>query len=90
MYSAAACSESVAPRMLQYASKERREHRSRRIEEKLDIAPLCMKICRPNTKGCEFTCVTTLPELARMWAKTQWVSVLEQRDLKLKSLMGGL
>ena len=62
---------------------------SRRMAEKSEMTPLCMKTWRPKTKGCEFTCVTTDPLLARMCAKTQWVSVFSQSDLKLKSLIGG-
>jgi hypothetical protein len=48
-----------------------------------------MKTWRPKTKGWLLTWVTTDPLVARMWAKTHWDSVLWQRDLKLKSLMGG-
>lgn len=89
IYNAAACSESVDPKMLQYASKDKRSVISRRMVEKFEMTPLCMKTWRPKTKGCELTCVTTLPLEARICAKTQWVSVFWQRDLKLKSLIGG-
>ncbi|CAI6230697.1 unnamed protein product [Periconia digitata] len=51
MYSAAACSESVAPNMLQYASNESRSVNSLRTALKPVMAPLCIQMCRPNTNG---------------------------------------
>lgn len=60
------------------------------MSEKFDTTPLCMRVCRPKTKGWLLMEATEVePVAARMCAKTAVVDVLAQMEWKLASFMGG-
>lgn len=58
---------------------------SRDIETKEDIAPLCIIVCRPKTKGWLLTDVIAVAVAALMWANTTLLAVFAQILRKLES-----
>ena len=82
-------SESVPPYTRLYAAGDSSFTTSRLMAWKSLAEPLCMKVCRPNTKGWLLILAMAVPDEARICANKTFVSELAHIDKKLLSFRGG-